>query len=126
MNKIKINRDIDELRHLDDLGEAAMKSPKLMDLIVNGATLMSVNKDTLRGIIRVIITGADAEVEQMTEKNTQLRAVIEQMDPDFFKRKCHVCGCTWDHACEGGCFWVGDDLCSRCLGEKLRKGENNG
>lgn len=27
---------------------------------------------------------------------------------------CRACGCTDDHACEGGCFWVEDDLCSQC------------
>ena len=27
---------------------------------------------------------------------------------------CRVCGCTWDNACEGGCYWVEDDLCSSC------------
>lgn len=27
---------------------------------------------------------------------------------------CRACCCTDDHACEGGCFWVEDDLCSRC------------
>lgn len=30
------------------------------------------------------------------------------------KRKCRVCGCTWDHACPGSCYWVEEDLCSRC------------
>ncbi len=29
-------------------------------------------------------------------------------------RKCRICGCTEDHACEGGCYWVGPDLCSAC------------
>lgn len=29
-------------------------------------------------------------------------------------RTCISCGCTDDHACEGGCFWVGWNLCSRC------------
>lgn len=29
-------------------------------------------------------------------------------------RKCRVCGCTDDRACEGGCHWVEDDLCSTC------------
>lgn len=29
-------------------------------------------------------------------------------------QKCRVCGCTWDHACPGGCYWVEPDLCSRC------------
>lgn len=27
---------------------------------------------------------------------------------------CRVCGCTDDHACEGGCWWVEADLCSTC------------
>lgn len=31
---------------------------------------------------------------------------------------CRMCGCTDDHACEGGCYWVEEDLCSQCA-EKL-------
>lgn len=27
---------------------------------------------------------------------------------------CRVCGCTDNHACPGGCYWVEPDLCSRC------------
>ena len=38
----------------------------------------------------------------------------------FDERRCHVCGCTWDNACEGGCYWVEDDLCSKCA-EKMQK-----
>ena len=30
------------------------------------------------------------------------------------KQKCRVCGCTWDKACPGGCYWVEKDLCSSC------------
>lgn len=30
------------------------------------------------------------------------------------EQKCRVCGCTWDHACDGGCYWVKEDLCSSC------------
>ncbi len=27
---------------------------------------------------------------------------------------CRVCGC-WEHdPCEGGCFWIEEDLCSAC------------
>ncbi len=29
-------------------------------------------------------------------------------------RTCQICGCTDDHACPGGCYWVEDDLCSVC------------
>jgi hypothetical protein len=27
---------------------------------------------------------------------------------------CWQCGCTDDHACEGGCYWIEPDLCSAC------------
>lgn len=27
---------------------------------------------------------------------------------------CRSCGCTNFAACEGGCWWVEDDLCSSC------------
>lgn len=30
---------------------------------------------------------------------------------------CRVCGCITDLACEGGCSWVEDDLCSKCVGK---------
>ena len=30
---------------------------------------------------------------------------------------CRVCGCTQDRSCDGGCFRVEADLCSRCVGE---------
>lgn len=30
-------------------------------------------------------------------------------------RRCRVCGCTDDQACEGGCYWVEPDLCSACV-----------
>lgn len=29
-------------------------------------------------------------------------------------RSCVGCGCTDLQACEGGCYWVGPNLCSRC------------
>jgi hypothetical protein len=31
------------------------------------------------------------------------------------ERRCRVCGCTDDFACEGGCIWVDGDLCSHCV-----------
>lgn len=34
-------------------------------------------------------------------------------------RKCRYCGCTDDRACEGGCWWIADDVCSSC-GEAAR------
>lgn len=35
-------------------------------------------------------------------------------------RKCRVCGCIDYDACPGGCYWVEEDLCNRCVGEESR------
>lgn len=35
-------------------------------------------------------------------------------EPLFDVVRCRECGCTWDNACPGGCYWVEEDLCSRC------------
>lgn len=42
----------------------------------------------------------------------QLR-LERNLDED--EARCRVCGCTDDHACAGGCYWVEKDLCSACV-----------
>ncbi len=36
-------------------------------------------------------------------------------------RKCRACGCTDDHACPGGCYWIEEDLCSACAEENVKR-----
>lgn len=53
-------------------------------------------------------------------------AILDKLQGDKKPKaagKCRVCGCTDDHACPGGCYWVEPDLCSVCA-EKLK--ENRG
>lgn len=39
----------------------------------------------------------------------------DEADRDFFPDgACRFCGCTDDHACEGGCHWVQPTICSAC------------
>lgn len=38
------------------------------------------------------------------------------------EQKCRVCGCTWNNACEGGCYWVEENLCSECVVEVITVG----
>jgi hypothetical protein len=33
----------------------------------------------------------------------------------FGVRACRECGCTDEFGCDGGCWWVGPDLCSSCV-----------
>ena len=35
-------------------------------------------------------------------------------EPLFDEQVCRVCGCTWNNACEGSCYWVEVNLCSKC------------
>jgi hypothetical protein len=34
------------------------------------------------------------------------------------KRKCRICACTDQRACDGGCWWIEPGLCSRCASSK--------
>lgn len=35
------------------------------------------------------------------------------------EQRCRVCGCTWNNACPGGCYWVEEDLCSKCVDREV-------
>lgn len=36
------------------------------------------------------------------------------------ERRCRVCGCTDEFGCPEGCWWVEDDLCSRCVFKEMQ------
>lgn len=36
------------------------------------------------------------------------------------EQQCRICGCTENQACPGGCTWVEDDLCNKCLPKYLK------
>ena len=49
---------------------------------------------------------------------------LEEQGPIFDEdtRECRICGCTQYNACEDGCYWVTDDLCSQCAKkDRIRK-----
>jgi hypothetical protein len=49
---------------------------------------------------------------QIFRRNSGLGAVMCNSTGRL--RSCRICGCTDDHACQGGCHWVEKDLCSAC------------
>lgn len=53
------------------------------------------------------------------EVNKDSEMNLAHMTADKDEQTCRVCGCTWDNACEGGCYWVEDDLCSKCANERV-------
>ena len=40
---------------------------------------------------------------------------LELIKESLKARICRVCGCTDDSACDGGCYWIEEDLCNQCL-----------
>lgn len=52
------------------------------------------------------------------EPNVETHNCIEctklWLEKPVVERTCRVCGCTWENACLGGCYWVESDLCSQC------------
>ena len=64
--------------------------------------------------------GVPAEVrEKMTKPllahlRSEMADINHKLLGTFEVRSCRVCGCTDEHACEGGCTWVEEDLCSAC------------
>lgn len=81
----------------------------------------------LENLLRFLfLEGTEGQSTQLSIENAQLRTVIEQFDPGFFSRKCRVCGCDWNHPCEGGCFWEEDDLCSKCSSKQRSRHRKDG
>lgn len=36
-------------------------------------------------------------------------------DEEYDEPECRECGCTQHNACPGGCYWVSENLCSKCI-----------
>lgn len=51
-----------------------------------------------------------------SELREMIAYILDEEEKD--EQKCRVCGCTQYNACEGGCYWVKEDLCSKCA-EKM-------
>lgn len=63
--------------------------------------------------------GDDGSINYLNENEKALGdAILAKIESEAGAGKpyCRVCGCTDDHACPGGCYWVEDDLCSACAG----------
>lgn len=67
---------------------------------------------------RIEALEAELKRDDLPEKDrrifTKTVQVYREILSDEDEQVCRVCGCTWDNACQGGCYWVEEDLCSRC------------
>lgn len=72
----------------------------------------------LRQVARTLFPNLTRRQRNMIHKSDAATAAMENFKNTWKDRKCVICGCTDDHACEGGCYWVYPKLCSVCA-EKL-------
>ncbi|MGV0976384.1 MAG: Mov34/MPN/PAD-1 family protein [Azonexus sp.] len=52
--------------------------------------------------------------DDFTHPVISIEVNIDRKSEELTERTCRVCGCTDEHGCANGCFWVADDLCSNC------------
>ena len=61
-----------------------------------------------------------ARVDECEDPHDALRSLESVMREGIARyeeaivRRCRICGCTEEHGCEYGCYWVEPDLCSAC------------
>jgi len=64
----------------------------------------------------LFILGQENEISEETINkfiNEEIEYLVNPSEVSE-EKKCRVCGCTENNACEDGCYWVEDNLCSKC------------
>jgi len=96
---------------------------------------MAIRITRSRGGTSIRATGADAQAlfnaiaggvlgpeTRTVDSSTGVRIREGSAEPrPPAERACRVCGCTETRACEGGCWWVAEDLCSSCAGKEASR-----
>ena len=92
-------------------GHDRMKTPAVKNALSRRANIYICSEC---GTDEAILDAAGKEPVPFNQWGMVLGFDSEDDEPLFDEQACRICGCTWDNACEGGCYWVEDDLCSRC------------
>ncbi len=78
-------------------------------------------KICLRELSELLIENSEAleAAEEVTEETPatvpdEISDALEVAEEVPEEAVCRVCGCTDNHACPDGCYWVEPDLCSQC------------
>lgn len=82
----------------------------ILQLIHNGR-LADGKKSSAYYVVKKSEPYAQQVYEAIKEGELEKEESVFDKDPRF----CKVCGCSQDHACAGGCYWVTSDLCSNCV-----------
>lgn len=99
-----MNKIFGEFKSIESLNETALnlrEAGENDEIFILGQE-NDISKDTINKFV-------NGEIDYLAKPETEVP----------IERKCRVCGCTEDNACEGGCYWVGEDLCNKCTESSL-------
>ena len=106
----KIN---DILHFIENTGNGELSTPSWLDVIDTLHTLLEDRREVKDALwpskARKYLKRSPLYDELMAMKvNPGITEEEEVAD------QCRVCGCTQLNACQGGCYWVEEDLCNVC------------
>jgi hypothetical protein len=78
--------------------------------------------DGCEELLSRLISQGLIEVSRFHQRGSPIQTVYGLPDD---KSACRECGCIDEMACVGGCFWVEEDLCSKCAPEILKGGDSS-
>lgn len=107
----------------DALKELESPKPKAAPLLealqVAWNYLLTSSHGADRNILERINDAITKPQEPQKLKST-LEAILPYLSkPQKYVMKCIYCGCTEDHACEGGRSWAAKNVCSKCAAKHV-------
>lgn len=119
-------RVVGSLAEIRAMGRAISRIKAIADLLLDdeGPPIALPASFVRDGILR-LTRDALAEVKMVADAHPEMdiHSILDQVMsaitkaatlPEPAVRTCTGCGCTDERACEGGCYWIGPTLCSRC------------
>lgn len=106
---------------LDPVRAWHMLHPKQQELLGAAAIALGVADNGIAwGLDTKAWDAASVEAAILIADIARAHVLHQDMLPDGLDlsplgiQQCRACGCTENCACDGGCGWIEDDLCSAC------------
>jgi len=121
----EVQNALKELGRFEEWEIAWTRAAPLIDVLqVAQSYLLTLPQGADRKILDEI-NDAITKPQKPQELKATLEAILLYLSkPPLGLMKCKYCGCTDDHACEGGCSWVAKDVCSKCAEKLVRVVKN--
>ena len=111
---IKVQNALKELGRFEEWEIPWTRAAPLIDVLQVAQSYLLTSPQGADRKILDEINDAITKPQKPQELKATLEAILLYLNKPHLEMKCKYCGCTDDHACEGGCSWVAKDVCSKC------------